>query len=139
MTMAQIGLMDAIGARIDYLSRAQTLISQNVANADTPGYRPKELTPVDFGAMLGTLMGNSQADVKMMTPNKAHLMPGGINGINAKKEDQRMTYEVAPAGNAVILEEQLTKANDVRMNYELMVNLYSKNMGLMRAALGTGR
>lgn len=133
--MNDIGLFNAIGAKIKYLSKAQEVVSQNVANADTPGYRPKELTDVDFGAFLGKT-GTSDT-LQLARTNGEHLLKGGVKPGDSKEKQQKMTYEVAPAGNAVILEEQLIKANDVRMQHDLMVNLYTRNMQLMRTALGS--
>ena len=49
MTTQSIALFKAIGAKMEYLSQRQNIISQNIANADTPGYQPKDLKPVDFG------------------------------------------------------------------------------------------
>lgn len=135
--MQDIGLLNAIGAKISYLSKAQEIVSQNIANADTPDYRPQELTPVDFSAFLGRT-GNT-GTVQLAATNPEHLSPAGTKAGNAKAKDQKMTYEVAPAGNAVILEEQLTKANAIRMDYDLAVNLYNRNINLLRTAIGTGR
>lgn len=136
--MQDIGLLNAIGAKIDYLSRRQEIISQNVANADTPGYRPKDLTPVDFAAFLSKGPGTSDT-LQMQTTQGQHLLAGGVTPGQAKDRDQKKTYEVAPAGNAVILEEQLVQANNTKMDYDLMINLYNRNMQLLRTAVGSGR
>ena len=40
MTIDNIGLFQALGAKMDYLGQRQRIISQNVANSDTPGYQP---------------------------------------------------------------------------------------------------
>jgi flagellar basal-body rod protein FlgB len=47
-----------------------------------------------------------------------------------------MTYEVAPDENAVILEEQMVKASQVQMDFNLLTNLSSKQSGMFRTALG---
>lgn len=135
--MENIGLLNAIGEKIKYLSRAQEIVAQNVANADTPGYKPKQLTEVDFASLLG--QSGDGRDVRIARTQDGHLIPGGGGNLGAKDRPQKVTYEVAPAGNAVVLEEQLVKANQIRMEYELAVNLYTKNMNLLRTALGTNR
>jgi flagellar basal-body rod protein FlgB len=53
-----------------------------------------------------------------------------------KSRKQKETYEVAPAGNAVIMEEQLINANKTNMDYALMTNLYQKNVTMIQTALG---
>ena len=47
------------------------------------------------------------------------------------------TYETTPDGNAVILEEQMAKATETALDYQLTSNLYRKYLGMIRIALGT--
>ena len=91
--------------------------------------------------MLGKSLGTSGTTnhLSLAHTNPSHLLPDGPLNNTGKKQGQKMTYEVAPAGNAVILEEQMVKASDTRMNYDLMINLYNKNMGLLRTAIGVAR
>jgi flagellar basal-body rod protein FlgB len=60
--------------------------------------------------------------------------PGQIN--EPGSDEQESTYEVAPAGNSVIIEEQLVNANHNSMDFSLMTNLYQKNVTMIRTALG---
>jgi flagellar basal-body rod protein FlgB len=71
----------------------------------------------------------------METTNPNHLPVGGKIA-DARVRNQKMVYETAPDKNGVEMEEQLVKANDVQMNYNLMVNLYKSNMDMMKSALG---
>jgi flagellar basal-body rod protein FlgB len=137
MSSNNIGLLNAISAKIDYLSRRQEIVAQNIANADTPNYRPQDLTEMDFGALIGR--GASSDTLQLETTRGQHMLAGGVMPGEAKEKNQKFTYEVAPAGNAVILEEQLVKSGTNKMEYDLMVNLYQKNINLLRTALGTGR
>ena len=43
MSGQDIALFKAIGAKLDYLSQRHKVIAENIANADTPGYRPRDL------------------------------------------------------------------------------------------------
>ena len=56
----------------------------------------------------------------------------------AKPEDQKQTYETAPSGNAVILEEQLIKVAKTQDDYQTMANLYRKHMDMFRLAVRGG-
>lgn len=136
MDLKNIALFQAMGAKMNYLSTRQGVLAQNIANADTPEYRPRDLTEVDFGAVLQEVTGSKKVRMERTTPG--HMMPGGQLG----KEDirkSRMTYEVAPADNAVIIEEQMIKATQTNMDYNLMTNLMRKNVGLIQTALGRGQ
>ena len=35
----------------------QQVLASNIANADTPGYRPRDLTPLDFGRQVQQASG----------------------------------------------------------------------------------
>ncbi|MBT7747468.1 MAG: flagellar basal-body rod protein FlgB, partial [Alphaproteobacteria bacterium] len=53
--------------------------------------------------------------------------------------NQKDVYETSPDGNSVVLEQQLMKVTETKMDYELMTNLYRKHMGMLRTALGRGK
>lgn len=138
MTTDNLALFRAMGAKMDYLNQRQRVVAQNIANADTPGYKPQDLVDADFGRVVRKIMDTSRMRVDMETTNGRHLPPP--NQVPDPREDEQdQTYEVAPAGNAVIMEEQLISSAENVMNYNLMSNLYSKNMNMIRTALGRGQ
>ena len=138
MTTENIALFRALGAKMDYLNQRQRVISQNIANTDTPGYRPQDLKEVDFGSVLKAVTKDNQNNIRMETTDAQHMPPPSqINDPKAAK--QKQTYEIAPAGNAVIMEEQLLNSGRTVMDYNLMTNLVAKNVGLIRTALGRGQ
>ena len=133
MSLSNLPLMKAMNAKMDYLNMRQTVLAQNMANADTPNYQSKDLTKVDFGAVLKDVTKSNK--VRLETTNPAHM--GGPDSIrDAKDVKDKWVYEVAPDKNGVILEEQMIKANQVQMDYSLLANLMSKQSGMYRTALG---
>jgi flagellar basal-body rod protein FlgB len=136
MDINNLALFQAVGAKMNYLSTRQGVIAQNIANSDTPEYRPRDLTKVDFGAVLQDVTGSKK--VRMERTSSGHMMPGG-NLDSAKSRKERLTYEVAPGDNAVIIEEQMIKASQTTMDYNLMTNLMRKNVGMIQTALGKGQ
>jgi len=128
-----ISLFKAMGSKMGYLNTRQRVISQNIANADTPNYQPSDLTKVDFGRVLRKVTGDKA--VQLETTNAAH-MPAVNQLASGKVREQKLTYEVAPDQNGVVIEEQLIKSNEVQMDYALMVNLYRQNVDMVRTALG---
>lgn len=135
MTTQNIGLFKAIGAKMDYLNQRQRVIAQNIANSDTPGYRPSDLKPMDFSSVLKNVQDPGKMSVRLETTNVAHMPPEGKIA-DPKSAKQKNVYEVAPAGNAVIMEEQLINSNRTIADYNLMANLLQKNVGMIRTALG---
>jgi flagellar basal-body rod protein FlgB len=136
MTTEKLGLFQAMNAKMQYLDQRQKVISQNIANADTPSYQPKDLTKLDFGTVLDKVSSQSSVpSVHLKSTNSGHI-DFGSGGKDSKVMKQKISYEVAPDKNGVIMEEQMVKANDVQMNYGLMLNLYKSNMDMMRSSLG---
>ena len=132
MTLDNIGLFQAMGAKMQYLNHRNEVISQNVANANTPGYQPKDLTEVDFGSVLQNVQNGG--DVRTATSHPAHM--GGANDLrSADEREQDTTYEVEPTGNGVVMEEQLMKARRTQMDYTMMLRLMQKSSGMISTAL----
>lgn len=139
MTTQNIGLFKGMNAKMDYLNQRQRVVSQNIANADTPGYKPRDLVDVDFSkAMEKALRTSNKKHVSIQTTNEGH-MPPPDSIRDARSKDQRKTYEIAPAGNAVIMEEQLIKSNETIMDYNLITSLYQKNIGMIKTSIGRGQ
>lgn len=133
MTTQNISLFRAMGAKMDYLNHRHKVIAQNIANADTPNYRPSDLTEVDFGRVLRNV--TKERDVQMEVTSARHMPPKG-SVPDAKSRESKDTYEVAPDSNAVIMEEQLIKSNQVQMDHNTMLNLYRNNIDMLRIANG---
>lgn len=136
MTTQNIGLFKGITAKMQFLDQRQRVIAQNVANADTPGYRPHDLKDVDFGRVL--TKATKENRLRPVTTNNGHL--AAHNEVESpKNRRQGMVYEIGPDGNSVILEEQMVKATQTAMDYNLMTTLYQKNVGMLRTAIGGGQ
>ncbi|MEK9647431.1 MAG: hypothetical protein VW547_17980 [Alphaproteobacteria bacterium] len=45
-------LFSMTAKKLDWLSKRQIVLSQNLANADTPSYAPRDLKPLGFGDLL---------------------------------------------------------------------------------------
>lgn len=136
MTTENLALFKAIGAKMDFLNQRQRIISQNIANADTPGYRPHDLKDADFGRTLRQIVDTQKMGVYLETTNGMHMPPPN-QAPTGKEINQKKVYEVAPVGNAVVMEEQLLSSNKAMSDYNLMTGLYQKNIGLIKTALGT--
>ncbi|WP_041793940.1 flagellar basal body rod protein FlgB [Micavibrio aeruginosavorus] len=136
MTTQNIGLFKAIGAKMNYLDQRQNVLAQNVANADTPGYRPHDLEKVDFGTVLKNV--TKENVVRPVTTDPRH-MPAPNEVETARSPEMKKVYDVAPTGDAVVLEEQMVNANKNQIDYNLMTSMYQKNVSMIRTALGVGR
>lgn len=121
---------------MDFLNQRQKIIAQNIANADTPKYQPKDLVPVDFSGVLENVTNSKRVGIQ--ATNGKHM--GGADDLrDPRARKDKETYEVAPIGNAVIMEEQLIQSGRTVMEYNLMTNLYYKQANMIRTAIGQGR
>jgi flagellar basal-body rod protein FlgB len=131
--LENIGLMKGIGGKMAWLNQRQTVISTNIANADTPNYRPSDLTDVDFGDVMRA--AKNKPMIGQVKTNSQHITGRGVQ--DPENRESRNVYETAPAENSVVLEEQLIKSQATQADYNLMTNLYRKNIGMIKSVVAT--
>ncbi len=134
MTIENISLFQAMNAKMNYLTERQKVISQNIANADTPNYVSQDLAKADFSKILSNVDKNKM-HVSLDSSNPNHLAAPNQSP-NPKAGINKAPYEVKPDGNSVTIEEQMVKSNDVQMNYALMINLYRDSADMIKTSLG---
>ena len=139
MTLEGIGLFAGIKGKLDYISKTQQVISENIANADTPNYQAKQVKNIDFDRVLESSLKGSKRRVPRISPEvtKAGHMTGSGRLGDPKVQDQKITYEISPSGNAVILEEQMIQANKNMMDHGLMARIMRRNVGMIQKSIGS--
>jgi flagellar basal-body rod protein FlgB len=131
MDLGKFSVFRMMSGKMRWLSSRQSVLSQNVANADTPKYRPKDLREVDFAKA----ESSKPFHVELKRTHEAHFGRSGEKDAFAS-DRERNPYETLPTGNAVVLEEQLMKVAQNRHDYELMTRLYRKHIQMFQIALG---
>ena len=133
MDLSQIPLFAMLRGRLGYLSDRQRVVAQNVANSDTPGYRPHDLKPFTFDVKLKAATGP-------MVTQPGHMQLKTSRSGSEFMETTGRDSETTLNGNAVVLEEQMLKLADARMNYDAAIGFYQKSLGLLKlAARAPGR
>jgi len=112
--------------RLEWIDQRQRAVAQNIANADTPKYQPRDLKPFD------QLVADQI--VEPATTNPMHLQ-GQVELASLRQE---VPMERSPDGNAVSVEGQLTKVAQNETNAALVGNLWKSYMGMYMTALGHG-
>ena len=131
MDLNSIPLMSMLVKRMAWLNQRQSVLAQNIANANTPNYTPRDLKPLDFDRLARA----AAAKLTLVTTKPGHLQATEAMG-GASPTIRQRTLETSPTGNAVNLEAEMMKIGRNRMEYDLAVNLYRKHVALLRAALG---
>jgi flagellar basal-body rod protein FlgB len=115
------------------------ILAANVANADTPDYRPRDL---QFSGVLQALArrqasssGMQDGRLLLATSHPGHLRPGGQNAV--------VTEEVEGEGkldqNRVDIDQEMTQLAENALLQETSVTLLSRKLGGLRYAISEGR
>lgn len=123
-TAPTIGIFALAEHKLAWLDARQRVLAQNVANADTPGYKPRDVA--SFPDLMGTF------GVEMARTNPLHLAGYAV----VSSPSPTHTTERAPDGNAVVLETEMTKIADDENAQALTGNLWHSYMGMFMTALG---
>ncbi len=131
MTIQSTQLFTMLGDKMSWLTQRQRVISQNIANSDTPDYRAKDLKALEFS----TAMRAQTRNLQMSLTNKHHIISNIKDG-QYKTLIERIPYETSPSENGVILEEQMLKVNDTYQQYNLSTTIFKKYTSMYKMALG---
>ncbi len=119
-------------------AQRQTLVSENIANADTRSYRARDVKPfAEVYAGPGAEGGEFIAEAT----RAGH--PGfSANGVAQPAAE---VFEIAgldsdsPNGNSVSVEDQMVRGAAAQIDHQMAVTVFQKSMDFIRAALGRAR
>ncbi len=101
-----------------------SLIAENVANADTPGYQARDLP--DFAETY------ADAAMPMRATRPGHLSAGTALAAAA----EALPGTASPDGNTVSLESEMVRAAEVRQDHQMALAIYRSTGEIIRSALG---
>jgi len=116
--------MGMLTSMLDYQSQRHKVISSNIANIDTPGYRPKELT---FTRELSEAMLHTSG-VEMTRSNEKHLPTASYHVSSGD-------VELVDAGNKVDIDGEMGKLADNHLKYNLTVELLARKFKSLNSVL----
>ncbi len=132
MGIANLPIFEAIKSKMEWHQARQKLLAENVANAETPGYRARDLTAFSFE---NALRGQGTRSIATVTTNARHISSSnsGNDGFGSRSTAR---FEVTPDGNSVVLEDEMMKIASNQMDYQAATSLYSRSLKLIRSAIG---
>ena len=113
-------------AMAKHAGQRQALISQNVANADTPGYVAR-----DLAAFETTYETNNS--VGQRATRSGHLNGATMPGSGAVISQRG---SASPDGNTVSIEQEMLKATDTIRQHDRALAIYKSALGILRTSLG---
>ena len=138
MRLTGLPVLTALKDALDYNSERSRVLAENVANADTPGYTPRDIAGGDFASAMAAERRGVQGATRMVRTNPLHMAPPQA-ATRSWRVDATADSETTLDGNGVVLEEQMTKVAESRMNYEAALGLYQKTLSLIRIAIKSPR
>jgi flagellar basal-body rod protein FlgB len=130
VSAAGLPLIEMLKTRMHFHQARQKVLAENVANADTPGFSPRDVKEPVFdrrGRAAGGTLGVARTD-------PAHLATSAARPGIAERQAAR--FEIRPSGNAVNLENEMLKVAQNQSDYQLAASLYQKSMQLLKTAIG---
>jgi flagellar basal-body rod protein FlgB len=139
-----------LGGALDGLSRRQELIAGNLANIDTPGYRPSS---IDFegalraelenagaptpGALRAPAQGPSAA-IALRRTDARHLA-GSMPVLSGGAGPTTFDGSIRNDGNTVDLESEMTALAESQLRYGAVSRLITAKVGMLRDVARGGR
>jgi flagellar basal-body rod protein FlgB len=123
-------LMQMAQAAARHAAARHAEAARNVANADTPGYRARDLPA--FGDVYDT-----SPQAPMRTTRAGHLSGGGAMAPASPRAVA--ADDAAPNGNTVSLETEMLRAVDAERAHSRAITVYGKTIDILRASMGRAR
>jgi flagellar basal-body rod protein FlgB len=131
----------ALKERMRFLQTRQRVLAQNVANADTPGYRPRDIRQLGVDpATRGSDAARRLAGFTSYAPQAGmaltdarHIAPTGDSAANVTRG---ASFETRPSGNAVDLENEMLKVSQNQIDFQTAANIYQRGIATLKIALG---
>jgi flagellar basal-body rod protein FlgB len=106
----------------------QTLVARNIAHADTPGFRQRDLVSFAESYRAG------DAGNLMQRTRATHMTDTPIAGEFREEVVQSVASD--PNGNTVTIESEILKTAEIRQQHEMALSVYRHGMSLLRTSLG---
>ena len=135
MSISDLPTLSVLRTKMQWHQERQRVLSENVANSDTPTFKPRDLVAPKFDEA-GSTVG-SMGPLQLTLTSTAHIGPAD-GGPSSFDQNRKVGFETRPAGNAVSLEEEMMKVSGNQMDYAAVSQLYSKSLQLLKIAIGKG-
>ncbi|CAH0339481.1 flagellar basal body rod protein FlgB [Rhizobium sp. CECT 9324] len=119
--MNPIQLFELASRQAEWLSVRQQVVAGNIANASTPKYLAKDITP------FSSVLDNTAMVQHMAVTQPGHMASNDISDDNIDIEESELNDEIGiqESGNSVSISEELTKTGEIRGQHELNTSLMS--------------
>jgi flagellar basal-body rod protein FlgB len=129
MSISDLSIFAMLRTRLHWHQERQRVLAENVANADTPQFRPRDLAPIAADRLV-----SPPGVVTLARTQPSHIVAvADSTGFQFQRDGG---YDVRPTGNAVNLEDEMLKVAANQMDYQAAASVYSRSLALFKTALG---
>lgn len=132
MGLMNMPVFAALTDKMHWHQNRQGLLAENVANAETPGYRGRDLKQYDFADRASSM---SSATVTTSATQPMHFAVSSSES-SAFGAQRMANFEITPEGNGVTLEDEMMKVTTNMMDYQAATTLYQKSIKILKTAMG---
>lgn len=126
--MNDLTVLNWASAMARHAAERHKVIAENVANADTPGYRARDID--DFSTIV-----NERFKPRATREGHAGAAEAGL----PRAREIMPELPAGPNGNNVSLEDQTLRSAEAQSQHRLALTVYSKSLDLLRLGLGRVR
>jgi flagellar basal-body rod protein FlgB len=129
--MQPIQLFDLASRQAEWLSVRQQVVAGNIANANTPQFHAKDVTPFQ------DMLDNQTVGMARTNPGTSFGQRDGRYR-RYRRQEAALNQEIGvqESGNTVGLEDELTKTGEIQRQYSLNTALVSQFNRMMLLVVG---
>ena len=109
MSIGDLPVLSALRTRMQWHQERQRVLAENVANSDTPNFKPRDLVEPKFDPTGASAPGGAMGTLPMVRTSGNHISAVGRAG--TFEQNRKTGFETRPAGNAVNLEDEMLKVS----------------------------
>ncbi len=128
----KLPLLSALTEKMKWHQARQSLLAENVANSETPGYQGRDLKAFGFEEHMRSL---STARIETAATQPMHISVQGTDadGFGPRRMN---SFEITPEGNGVTLEDEMMKVASNQLDYQTITAVYTRSLRILKSALG---
>ena len=134
MSIGDLPGLAALRTRMQWHQERQRVLAENVANSDTPNFKPRDLVEPTLDTSGASGPGGAMGTLPMMRTSASHM--GASGAPQTFDQNRRTGFETRPAGNSVNLEDEMLKVSTNQMDYAAVTSLYTRSLHMLKTAIG---
>ncbi len=127
MALTDFPIFSMLRTRMDWAQARQRVLAENVANADTPNFRPRDMVAPKF------VPAAEETPPGVPPVILARTDDGHISGFGMESNPAFRSVET---GGSVNLEQEMMKVAGNTMDFQAVSALYTRSLNLVKTALG---